>query len=166
MEAHRCIMAIDPDSDKSGLAVLDVTARQFVSLCTLSFPELICSIRQFAAKAPVPVKVYVEAGWMCPSNWHITSKFSRQKCAAMGVDVGRNQETGRKIIEMLTHYGIAVSPVRPLIKVWGKHGHEKISHAELSAFAPVGKRTNQEERDAALLAWDKAGLPMVVPVRK
>lgn len=40
----------------------------------------------------------------------------------------------------------------------GKDG--KITHEELASFTGVKERTNQEGRDAALLAWTYAGLPI------
>ena len=49
----------------------------------------------------------------------------------------------------------------PLRKIWkGKDG--KITDEEIKAFMPIIERTNQEERDAALLAWNEAGFPMKI----
>ena len=63
---------------------------------------------------------------------------------------------------MLKHHGIEVVERQPLPKTWsGKD--RKITHEELAYFAPVPKsRTNPEERDAALLAWNHAALPVRV----
>ena len=36
----------------------------------------------------------------------------------------------------------------------------KITHEELAKFTGITQRTNQEGRDAALLAWTFAGLPV------
>jgi hypothetical protein len=64
------------------------------------------------------------------------------------------------IVELLQYKGIDVTPVAPLKKVWrGKD--RKITQEELAAI--IGQelpRTNQEGRDAALLAWVMAGLPL------
>ena len=155
----RYIIGIDPDADKSGIAVLDTATRTFVRIAALPFAELLNYAIVLHNKSDKPLKVYVEAGWLNTGNWHLSRTDSRQKCAALGVSVGRNQETGRKLIEMLSYYGVPVEPVRPLVKCW-KGRDRKITHAELSAFADVGGRTNQEERDAALIAWEKAGLPI------
>jgi hypothetical protein len=66
---------------------------------------------------------------------------------------------GRKIVECAQYYGLEVVERLPLKKIWkGKDG--KITDAEIKAFMPIQGRTNQEERDAALLAWDYAGLPI------
>lgn len=159
-------IGVDPDAEASGVAVLfKEDGRTFLQLHTLTFPEAVQFIRGICARH-APVSVHVEAGWLNTGNWHVTRYDSAAKCAAMGVAVGRNQETGRKLIEMLRYYGISCNEVRPLKKCWrGKDG--KISHAELASFAPVNKtRTNQEERDAALIAWTQANLPIAVPVLK
>ena len=74
-------------------------------------------------------------------------------------DVGANHETGRKIIEMCEHYGIEVLPHIPLVKCW-KGKDRKITHEELASFTGIMGRTNQDVRDAALLAWTFAGLPI------
>ena len=74
-------------------------------------------------------------------------------------DVGANHETGRKIIEMCEHYGIEVMPHAPLVKCW-KGKDRKITHEELASFTGIMGRTNQDARDAGLLAWTFAGLPI------
>lgn len=90
---------------------------------------------------------------------------SRRVSAKKGYDVGRNHETGRKIVEMAESTGLPVIEKVPLRKVWkGKDG--KITHGELvsllngSLIAYGFTRTNQEERDSALLAIDASGIPM------
>lgn len=89
----------------------------------------------------------------------------RASAAKKGEHVGRNQETGRKIVETLLHYGIKVIEQSPLRKCWqGKYG--KITHEELKRLCQMSgiefnrPRSNQEERDAALLAITCSGLPI------
>jgi hypothetical protein len=49
--------------------------------------------------------------------------------------------------------------MKPLKKNWkGKDG--KITHKELALFTGLTGRTNQEARDAGLIAWIFAGLPI------
>ena len=76
-----------------------------------------------------------------------------------GNHTGRNHEVGRKIVEMCRHYGIEVVEQPPLRKIWkGKDG--KITNEELQHLAIITDKTNQETRDAALIAWEYAGLPI------
>jgi hypothetical protein len=109
--------------------------------------------------------VVVEAGWLNKGNWHLIQAESNARAAAKGNSVGRNHETGRKLVEMCEHWGIPHDAIKPLIlrvkgrNIWqGKDG--KITHEELAAFTGITGRTNQEERDAMLIAWHYANLPL------
>jgi hypothetical protein len=103
--------------------------------------------------------VVVEASWKISTNWHTGRGDSIRTAARKGKDAGRCHEVGRKIVECAQFYGLEVVERLPLKKIWkGKDG--KITDAEIKAFMPIQGRTNQEERDAALLAWDYAGLPI------
>ena len=70
-----------------------------------------------------------------------------------------NHQTGILLSEMAKSYEMDVRIVKPLVKRWkGRDG--KITHEELSKFVEVGARTNQDERNAVLLAWVYAGQPI------
>lgn len=152
------IMAIDPDCDKSGVALI-CTKDRHTYTHLLSFPALMDYLKK-ESEAGVSLKVIVEAGWLNESHWHLGKYDSKYKAAALGNAVGRNHETGRKIIEMCRHYGLTTEEARPLKKMWsGKDG--KISQEEIRQFIPgFPARANQEIRDAALLAWNYAGYPI------
>jgi hypothetical protein len=155
------IIAIDPDVDRSGVAYLKTATRQ-LEVSSLAFPDLLDYLRyvkQAHGESKETVIVVVEAGWLIQSNWHLLHKDSKAVAAAKGNSAGRNHETGRKIVEMCRHYGIEVVEQRPLQKCWrGKDG--KITHEELASFTGLTGKTNQEARDAALIAWVYAGLPI------
>lgn len=161
------IIGIDPDCDRSGVAVFRMRDRH-LSLMTMDFPTLVqylrCQVEAMSDDGTVRV-VVVEASWKTQSNWHGRYGDSRRVSAKKGYDVGRNHETGRKIVEMAESTGLPVIEKVPLRKVWkGKDG--KITHGELvsllngSLIAYGFTRTNQEERDSALLAIDASGIPM------
>lgn len=157
------IIAIDPDVDKSGVATLDVKGKTFVGLTNLVFPELVDYVHamQKVYDNKASFIVIVEAGWMAQGNWHLSFKETKQRAASKGYDVGRNHETGHKIVECLKHFGVEVLEHYPLRKCWkGKDG--KITHEELAYFTGISGRTNQDARDAALLAWNFAKLPIRV----
>ena len=155
------IIGIDPDVKKSGLALVAEQGK-LVEVNTYSFPELIeylQIIRDRFLAENMRVVVVVEASWKISHNWHAHRGDSKWTVAKKGNDAGRCHEVGRKIVECARYYGLEVVEKLPLKKIWkGKDG--KITHEEISAFMPIGKRSNQEERDAALLAWDYAGLPI------
>jgi len=171
MKENEVIIAIDPDCEKSGVAMLYAN-KQF-ELQSLEFPnliDLIQSKKRFfdlhplnIVGSPLNLIVIVEAGWLNQSNWHVNRGQSNRVAASIGNKTGRNHETGRKIIECLRYLDIDVREVRPLKKCWrGPDG--KITHEELAYFVPgLPSRTSQDVRDALLLAWNYAGFPIRVP---
>lgn len=155
------IIAIDPDVEKSGVAYLKPSTRQ-LEVSTLEFPLLLDYLQRAKSvheKSKETLIVVVEAGWLTQSNWHLHRGDNLKTASAKGNSAGRNHETGRKIVEMCKHYGIEVLEHFPLRKCWkGKDG--KITQEELSSFTGLTGRTNQDARDAALLAWSFANLPI------
>ena len=154
------VIGIDPDVEKSGLALLDVNKKN-INVLTLTFPELLEFLNDIRINISNTV-VYVEAGWHIKTNWHINAKDNRRTASAKGNAAGRNHEVGRKICEMARHYGLEVVEAHPLRKIW-KGPDGKITQDEIEYFIPgFPKRTNQEVRDAALLAWHHSGFPIKV----
>lgn len=163
MKKHQIVIGIDPDVEKSGVGFLEVSTLK-LEASTLTFPELLDYL-QFVKKTSIEknetVVVVVEASWLISHHWQ-TKRGDNQRVTAMkGNSTGRNHEVGRKIVEMCEHYGLEVVEQRPLRKCWkGREG--KITHEELEYFTGLTGRTNQEMRDAVLLAWNHAGLPIKV----
>ena len=161
MKKYDNIIAIDPDVEKSGVAYLKKATRQ-LEVSNLTFPQLLDYLqhtKKVRDEEKESLIVVIEAGWLIQSNWHLLHKDTKAVAAAKGNSTGRNHETGRKIVEMCKHYGIEVLEHFPLKKSWkGKDG--KITHEELASFTGLTGRTNQDARDAALLAWNFAGLPI------
>lgn len=160
---HR-IIAIDPDVSRSGVAELHIETRR-LNVTILDFPALMDYLQfmksEFADKGE-RLCVVVEAGWMNASNWHTSGVRSIAAAAKTGQNTGRNHETARKIAEMSRHYGLETEEVRPLKKCWKGTGG-KITQEELEYITgKLDKRTNQEGRDAALIAWWFAELPIKV----
>ena len=158
---HDIIIAIDPDVDQSGVARLDVTQRKSWA-DTLPFPMLVEYVRTVHRQNAGKVTVVVEASWHKTHNWHL-SRYDRPGVAAKkGYDEGRNHEAGRKLVEMLQYYGIEVEEQPPLRKIW-QGPDRKITHTEITAITKWDKKcSNQEERDAMLLAWNRSGLPIII----
>ena len=157
------IIAIDPDKEKSGVAFLKPKTRQ-LEVSNLTFPMLLDYLqhtKKVQGETMESLIVVVEAGWIVKkSNFHEAQGHRAEKIAK---DVGANHETGRKIIEMCKHYGIEVVQHPPLVKCW-KGKDRKITQEELASFTGLTGRTNQDGRDAALLAWVFSGLPIKVKV--
>ena len=161
MKKYDVVIGIDPDVDKSGVAFLIVETRIIV-VVSPTFADLLDYLRKtrdILTKDGRSFVVVVEAGWLNKAHWHVGKGGSAARAAAIGNHTGRNHEVGRKIVEMCRHYGIEVVEQPPLRKMWkGRDG--KITHEELQHLAIIMDKTNQETRDAALLAWEYAGLPI------
>ena len=153
------IIGIDPDVTESGIATLEIATKNLV-VNTMNFPRLI-DFLQFISKekGKESICVVVEAGWLNTiSNYHTAAGRRGQRIAK---NVGANHQVGKLIIEMCKNYGIPVETMKPLKKMWrGKDG--KITQEEIASFTGITGRNNQEERDAALIAWAHAGLPIKI----
>lgn len=166
MKKYDNIIGIDPDVDKNGVAFLNIKTRK-LEISNLSFPLLLdyfLFLKKQRSETGESFILIVEAGYLNKSHWHVKSKDNNRVASSKGASVGRNHEVARKIIEMAEHYEIEVIPARPLIKCW-KGPEGKITNEELSSFTGITGRTNQEGRDAALLAWSWAGLPIKINLK-
>ena len=163
------IIGIDPDVAASGLGIINTTstAGLFVDYMTLPLPILVEQLEVFVATAPPnPVRIFIEAGWLNKGNWHLNPHDTKKLAAAKGRQAGRNHQLGLDLCALLDHRGIPHTEVLPLVKCW-KGKDRKITHEELDTIVRwvngtglPRSRSNQEERDALLLAWEKSGLPI------
>lgn len=138
------LIGIDPDVTKSGVAA---KLQSGISLYTLTFFQLFDFLK--AHKEQI-TNVRIEASWLIKHNWNKKATGTAAINANIGNAAGRNHETGRKIVEMCQYMSIPHQEVMPLKKMW-KAKDGKISHEELARIITLPKRTNQEQRDAALL---------------
>lgn len=158
------VIAIDPDNIESGVGIVMIETRQAQAM-KMNFPKLIEYLRATIETRPgASFKVVIEGGWLNESNWHIKKScaYVRDKearAAKIGRSTGMNHQTGILIQQYCDCLGIDNVVVKPLKKVWkGKDG--KISQAEMNQFIDNLPRMNQDERDALLLAWVYADLPI------
>ena len=163
MKKYDVVIGIDPDVDKSGIAYVEPESR-ILEAMSLTFADLLDylqELRDILTERGQTFVVVIEAGWLNKAHWHVGKGGSAARSAAIGNHTGRNHEVGRKIVEMCRHYGIEVVEQPPLRKMWkGRDG--KITHEELQIFTGITGKTNQETRDAALIAWEYAGLPIKI----
>ena len=168
-ERHTHIVAFDPDVNLSGVAIIDLKTKELI-LDNWSFPHIVDQLQAMAGKVSSQFypKIIVEGSWLRQSrngnshNWHTKEGDSVAVSVAKGQSQARNQETGRRIVEMAQHYGLQAEAILPLTLTWGKDGHSKISHKEFTYFTGYTKKTNQDARDAGLIAWIYAGYPVRV----
>lgn len=160
------LIGIDPDLEKSGVAFLRPSTR-IMELSALDFAELIDYLKWLRCcqmKNNQSVLVIVEAGWLNKGNWHVKRNNSPAKAAEIGKRTGQNQGVGMMIVQMAKHIGLEVLEMKPLIKTW-KGKDKKITHEELAYFTGIMGKSNQEMRDAALIAWNYANLPIKIKIK-
>ena len=172
MEKVHIIIAIDPDVDGSGVAILVPSTRR-LDVGNLTLPQLVDFLKnekEFNDHENLSWVVVIEASYLISANWHLDWNDTKNRAAAKGRQVGRNHEIGRQIVEFCKHLDVPYEEKLPLTKCWaGKDG--KITHAELNmlregmGFSTLGT-TNQEQRDAALLALDRSGLPLIMKKKR
>jgi len=164
MKRPDIIIGIDPDVESSGIAALNCNTRS-VKIGRKKFPELIESLKDLSDSCKekgIPLLVVVEASWLISHNWHAGTIKGTRAIAKTGYNVGKNHQVGILIVEYCKSIGLDIKEHMPLKKVW-KSRDGKISHDEISYFIPgLPKRTNAEERDAALLAWNEANFPIKI----
>lgn len=161
---YKQIIAIDPDVGQSGVAIYRTDVDGFSEITTMTFPQLVEHLRLEGAflqpSGEFSTLVVVEAGYLVNTNWHTKAGRSSKQSARIGRDQGRNNEVARKIVEMARHYGLPTIEARPLRK-YGSGEERKATHIDVckrsKSFASVkGARSNQEERDASLIALEYA----------
>lgn len=164
----RILIGIDPDVDGSGVGVIDMETKE-VTKAQFALPQLVEYLRRQHMMSS-SLMVYVEAGWMNGGNRHLQGK-GQWHAAKIGEQVGRNHQMSKLIGEFCEYHGIPYTFVRPLTKHWhGKDG--KITHEELmsliegSGLTIEKCRTNQEMRDAILLAMDHSNIALRMAPKK
>ena len=166
MTKYKTIIAIDPDASQSGVAEVKTETGE-IAVYKLGIADLLKYLvdkyYDHQLTKEETTKVVIEAGWMNESNWHILNKYmTARKAAAIGRSVGMNHQTGMIIEQICKDYlELPTELQRPLKKCWrGKDG--KITQDEMQQLTghPKLPRMNQDQRDALLIAWTHAGLPM------
>lgn len=147
MSERKLIIGIDPDVDQSGVATFDQQTKD-LSVANLKFFELFDYLSEHQQTIKL---VVVEAGWMNSGNWHKVRRGSASINAKIGERTGANFEVSKKISEMCDHLKIPFKEIKPLLKTWNGPD-KKITAAEFEKQTGMKGRTNQEMRDAGLIA--------------
>lgn len=156
------IIGIDPDSKASGVAKLDLGKRELL-LGTQPFYSLIDMLHDIHESDLVIKRrtlVVIENAYSTSHNWHYSPNDTRGTIAKKGYSVGLCAQTYHLLKQCLEMKGLDFIEQLPLTKIW-RGGGGKITHEELVGHCKRNRvtlhpssanRSNQEERDAALLA--------------
>jgi len=135
------LVAIDPDIDKSGIAVLHDNKQ--IEMAMLNFVDTIKFIRM---NAPIIKCVYLEAGWLNQkSSWHTAQ--NKSVAARIGKNVGQNHATGQLLEQSIIAEGVNVVLVKPT--------KTKLNAEQFMRLTKIKTRTNQEMRDAAIMVFGR-----------
>ena len=143
------LIGIDPDVHKSGVAYYEKHTKR-LELSNLTFFQLfdyLSYIKKCNAQITTKdlnIKIIIEAGWLNKSNWHTDNK-NKNIATMIGNRTGSNHETGRKIVEMCEYLELKYELVIPK--------KSKVTHEYFKKLTGIIGKTNQEERDAAMLVW-------------
>ena len=161
------VIGIDPDVEKSGYVVVESATGKVTTATNWDLSKLygvLAAEKEYCSIKGLKMLVVVEAAYLgSHHNWHLGGGFvSPAKAATIGYHSGRNHETGRAIVEFCRYLDVDVIPQKPLKKCW-KGPDKKITHEEITKITKWDKkRSNQEIRDALLLAWMHTTQPMIL----
>lgn len=132
-------IGIDPDIDKSGIAIWDSSRGSFDFLSTQSFYDLLDTLLMNKESY-----VRIEAGWLNKkSNYHVAK--SKGISDAISRKVGENHMIGKLIERFCIRNNIKYQLIKPSTK--------KYNSITFTKTTGVKGRTNQEVRDAAMLVF-------------
>lgn len=137
-------IGIDPDVEKSGLAIWDKTSQK-LTVDKYNFFSLYEGLR--ITKQVDEIKaVRIEAGWLnAKSNFHYHPKQSKFVGERIAKNVGSNHQVGRLIGEMCEHLGIQYEFVKPMGKVTPEY-FQQLTGIKV-------KKSDQDMIDAGMLVY-------------
>lgn len=137
---NNLIIGIDPDLEKSGVAILkDGSLR----LDNMRFYDL---TQYFEVNKDQIEKVIIEAGWLNKKS-NVHGRYGQSKSAGERIakNVGENHATGKLLVEIAKSLNLNVVAVRPT--------RTKKNSEEFNRITGWVGRSNQEQRDAAMLIF-------------
>jgi len=141
----KVLIGVDCDVDKSGIAIY--FSKDNFQLKNLRFFELFKLLKFYTLVQEMELEIYIEAGWLNKSNWHKLVNGSSNINAQIGQRTGANHETGKKIVEMCEYLGLKYHLIKPT--------KTKVDAVAFNKITNYKGRTNQEQRDAAMLVFGR-----------
>lgn len=141
----KLFIGIDNDVEKSGVCLY--YSKTSFELLNLSFFDLFHKLDILKDYENLKIEVIIEAGWLNKSNWHKVINGNAAINANIGLRTGANHEVGRKIVEMCEYLGLNYQLVKPT--------KSKIDSKTFNSLTKMTGRTNQEQRDAAMLVFGR-----------
>jgi len=106
-------IGIDPDAEKSGVAVWDSKELTLLNLRFFELYEKLINCNMHCSLNGKELTVVIEAGWLnTKSNWH-SYGHGENVAAKIGTKVGANHQTGKLIAEACEYLGIEYQLKKP-----------------------------------------------------
>jgi len=143
-------IGIDPDVEKNGVATW---YNNEIIVYNMTFFELFDFLYRMKNKPyegypDVPITVAIEAGWENKkTNWQYEGA-NRRIANKVSSRIGANHETGKKIVEMCKYLKVSYILCVP--------SKTKMKQTQFAMLTKYKKRTNQEQRDAAMLVFARS----------
>ena len=150
---YRYYVGVDPDTEKSGVAVWDKYEQQFIFILSIDFWTLIeflksgylPKIGQMESWSQTNFHVTIDAGWLIKkTNFH--QKQGPRIREKMSMAIGRNHQVGINLMEYCMRYGLNYTLHEP---------SGKIPAPTFKKITNWQNQTNQDSRDAAMLVFKK-----------
>lgn len=145
------LVGIDPDLDKSGVAIWSLLERKIISYGTDTFYGILTDLPQ-SGYLSTNTGIIIEAGWLNKiSNYHKLDaskgeNYRRAVGESIARKVGENHATGKLLAHCFKCMGYAVTLVRPVQHKWDA--------MDLKRFTGVEAK-NQEVIDAIRLVYGR-----------
>lgn len=164
MSAFRYYFGIDPDIEKSGIAIWDSKERKFLFIGSADFFEIASAIRtgkfrgiildeySLLSSGSLNCKVIISAGWLLEkTNWHTHSSKGKELSIPVqmkiAMNVGKNHGSGLLMEQYCKNViGVNYELVIPKGKMNGS-----TNIALFNRLCRWDGRTNEDARDAAML---------------
>jgi len=141
----KVLIGIDPDTEKSGFALKFGKEIQLKNLTFFELFETLSFIKHNPDYSGIEIMVYVECGFLNGGNRHFQAASSTAYNGKISERVGANHEIAKKICEMCEFLKLSFTQVRPT--------KSKTDSNFFKQITKITDRTNQEQRDAAMLVW-------------
>lgn len=151
---YRYYLGVDPDTEKSGVALWDRLEQRFIFITNLDFWSLVEFIKSghllkhgdIEGWSHINFKVVVDAGWLVEkTNFHHNVKNPKVR-EKMSMNIGRNHQVGILIVDYCKRHG------------FNHELHEPSGKLDARTFRNITKwnaQTNQDNRDAAMIVFKR-----------
>lgn len=143
MTKSKFIIGIDPDVEKSGVAI---QKDGNIEVKTLSFFEIYDYLKFYQFRIEKPI-VYIECGYLNKSNWHVNSTTNNRVSGQIGQRTGANHEVAKKLCEMCEYLGLEHIKIKPTSR--------KLDAKTFKQITGITSILNQDQRDSVMLIYGR-----------